>query len=72
MSKDHESSRLEHFLVVPGSPVPGEPFEILRIDELKFVQSFSSSVIVFVPAVSVRTLSIFIFSSLDAVNNCFV
>ena len=72
MAENHMSSFVELLYIVPGSPVPGEPFEVLWIDEIEFISILFSFIIVCVPALSSCSVSSFVFSSLDAVNNVFV
>ena len=66
---DHVSSRSELLQVIPASPIPGEPLEILGINELELVNFLINLSLHYVSTLCICSLSILIFSSLDLVSN---
>ena len=66
---DHVSSRSELLQVIPASPIPGEPLEILGIDKLELVNFLITLSFHYVSTLCICSLSVFVFSSLDLVSN---
>ena len=67
--EDHMSSHSEVLQVIPASPVPGEPFEVLRIYKFQCINILVFSIFVHVSTLSTWALSVLVFCPLDLMND---
>ena len=65
MAENHESPGFELVLIVPGSPVPRKPLEVLWIDEPQLVPFIFFLLLIGVPVAAIRPLPLFVFGSFD-------